>query len=108
MEDFNWGTFVLYAFVGWFILRILQNYLIRKNDEMQQDIEFVRKKIKDTIVIISVEKHGDIYYAFDKETDTFIAQGKDGKEMKEAMTKRFPNKTFLTNEQHMKELGLDL
>lgn len=106
MENFNIASFVFYALLTWLILRIIQGYLERKNQELQADIDLIKNKIKSQIMIVNIEKHGDCYYLFDKETDTFVAQGKTVEEIKDAMQKRYPGKTFMANEKHLEELGL--
>jgi len=108
MENFDLGTFLFYAFLGWLTIRILHKYLERQNQEMKGRLPELKEKIKKNIVPVTIEKHGDIYYAFERETNTFVAQGRTANEIREAMQKRFPEKTFMANEQHLKELGLDL
>ena len=108
MENFDIGTFLLTAFLFWILLKILQGYLERRNHEMEQALNDLKDKIKKTIVVVNIEKHGDMYYAFERETDSFVAQGRSAEEIREAMKKRFPEKTFMANEQHLKELGLEL
>lgn len=108
MENFDWGSFIFYAFLGWLAMRITQGYLERRNQELQNEIDYIRKKVKEKIILVKIEKHKDTYYVFERETDTFVAQGRTAEELKEAMLKRFPHKTFMAPEEHLKEVGLEL
>lgn len=108
MENFDWGSFIFYALLGWLAMRITQGYLEHKNQELQNEINLIRKKVKEKIVLVKIEKHQDTYYIFESETDSFVAQGKTVEELKEAMHKRYPDKTFMASEEHLKEIGLTL
>jgi hypothetical protein len=107
MEDFNWLGFVLGFATTWFIMKAFLWYLRFRNDILKQDLEEVSKKIKETIIKVNIEKHGDIFYIFEKETDNFVAQGKDIAEIKKVMLERFPKKTFVATEDQLKESGLE-
>jgi hypothetical protein len=99
---------LFWTFVIWFVLKFIALYLKSRNDLLREDLDAVSKKIKETIIDVNIEKHGDIFYVFEKETDNFVAQGKTITELKEVMQKRFPKKTFVATEQHLKESGLEL
>ncbi len=43
---------------------------------------------------LQIERHGDELYAFIKDTDQFVAQGKSLPELLEQAQKRFPGKKF--------------
>lgn len=43
---------------------------------------------------VNIERHGDMVYAYTKQDDQFIAQGKNMTELLESMKKRFPNRRF--------------
>lgn len=43
---------------------------------------------------LAIERHGEMLYAFVKETNQFIAQGKDLNVLLDEAKKRFPNRKF--------------
>ena len=92
----------------WLVMKVIEKYLTARNEILREDLEAVSKKIKETIVNVNIERHGDIFYVFEKETNNFIAQGQSMSEIKEVMQKRFPKKTFVATEEHVKESGLEI
>ena len=109
MSDLDFIVDVIFwLFVIWLFMKIWVKYLIARNEILREDLEAVSKKIKETIVNVNIERHGDIFYVFEKETNNFIAQGQTMSEIKEIMQKRFPKKTFVATEDHIKESGLEI
>ena len=104
----NFISVLVWMLVIWLALNFIRLYLQAKNDILREELEVVSKKIKETIITVSIEKHGDIFYLFEKETNNFIAQGQTMAEIKEVMQKRFPKKTFVATEDHVKESGLEI
>jgi hypothetical protein len=108
MEQFNWTAIILGFAIGWVITKFIQGYLEAKNLMLEAEIETLTKKVKERVVRVTVERHGDIYYLYEKETDNFVAQGRDADEIKEILLKRLPNKTFFADEENVKSTGLSL
>lgn len=104
----NFISVLVWMLVIWLALNFIRLYLQAKNDILREELNEVSKKIKETIITVSIEKHGDIFYVFEKETNNFIAQGQTMAEIKEVMQKRFPKKTFVATEDHVKESGLEI
>lgn len=98
------GLVVLAMWAGWFLRGITLlarmgrdpdhfiNLLkeIKKINEQQDQKENTEKQ--DTL--LEIEKHGDMLYAFVKETDQFIAQGPSMESIMQEAAKRFPNRKF--------------
>ena len=99
---------IFWLIVIWFLMKVLEKYLIARNEILREELEIVSKKIKETIITVNIEKYGDTFYVFEKETNNFIAQGQSMSEIKEIMQKRFPKKTFVATEDHVKESGLEI
>lgn len=58
-------------------------------------------------ILAKVEKHGDMYYLFDSEDDSFLVQGKDWKEITELTHKKYGGKKEIVVETQLaKEVGL--
>jgi len=95
--------FWLIAF--WLLLKAIQVYLKAKNEVLREQLEEVTKKVKDTIIHVNIEKHGDVFYLFEKDTDRFIAQGTTFEEVKQHCLTRFKNKNVVADESQMNQLG---
>lgn len=106
MEEFNWSTFIWGFVVTWFVLRIAQKYLEAKNEVLKEEIEELQKKVKDRFIHVNIEKHGSVYYLFEKETDRFIAQGSTMEELTAHCESRFKNKVVFANDDELKSAGL--
>lgn len=52
-----------------------------------------------------LEQHGEAIYAFEEETDTFIAQGKTLEDLDTAIQVRFPGKKFSVREANLHEVA---
>ncbi len=108
MENFNWSTFLLTFVITWVVLKIFQSYLEVKNEQLIKELTDLQEKVKKAIIKVNVEKHGDVFYLFEKETDRFIAQGRDADEIKTVLEKYYPNKTVFADKQHLETIGLKL
>ena len=102
-----WG-FIVGWLITWLVLKLIAGFLHAKNAQLQGQLKDLEQKVKELFVRVNIEKHGDIYYVFEKETDRFVAQGRTAEEIKEIMQKRFPNKTFVATDEELKESGLTL
>lgn len=108
MEDFNWFGFIVWTFCVWMVLRIVRGYLEAKNAQLEKDLNELKTKIKEKIIKVNIEKHGEVFYLFEKETDRFIAQGKDADEIKNVLQNRYPDKTVFADKEHLETVGLKL
>ena len=108
MEQINWTTVIIGFAVGWVITKFIQGYMEAKNQMLEAEIEALTKKVKQLVVRVNVEKHGDMFYLFEKETDQFVAQGRDLDEIKQILQTRFPQKTFFADDDAVKNSGLSL
>ena len=83
------GMFIAWATV-WFMLKTV---ITKVNDEMgkilDQAVEAAEEASSKIEILARVELHGDTFYAYNKETNEFMAQGKTLKEIKEHMFKRY-------------------
>lgn len=108
MENFSIFNLLVGFAVGWLISKIIIGYLNAKNAMLDADIADLTEKIKQRVVSVVVERHGDIYYLYEKETDNFVAQGRDADEIRQILKNRWPNKTFFADEDNVKSTGLSL
>ena len=106
MEDFNWSGFIWGFIITWIILKLFQKYLEAKNEVLVEELEQLQKRVKDKFIQVNIEKHGDVYYLFEKETDRFIAQGTNMDELKAHCDARFKNKVVFADDEQLKSAGL--
>ena len=97
--DFDFGSFFVGVLVGLFmaygVVRILGRLLyhklvaegvIKSEAEESGDTDSQRIQMK-------VEQHGDVLYAFRKDTDDFVCQGANFEELRANFARRFPGHT---------------
>jgi len=83
--------FLLYFMIKWLFL-IVENQIISKKARDQEFME----KVSELIHKVKVEKYGDQYYWFDKDSDSFIAQGKDLNEIINKLKSSYKDHVFIT------------
>ncbi len=106
MEQFNWTAIILGFAVGWIITKLVQGYLEAKNLMLEADIADLKERIKDNFIHVDIEKHGQVFYLFEKETNRFIAQGTNFEEIATHCKERFKNKSVVATEEQMEQFGL--
>ena len=68
-------------------------------DQMQESIQ------DDDTIQITIEKHNNVFYVYDRETTEFMAQGSTQKEVENNLRKRYPGKTFGCAESNLSQTG---
>lgn len=84
---------LLWIFIGWGFLQIVRSILAVA--ALKEVHEKVVEKLNKIIHEVSVEKHGEVEYWFDKETDEFLGQGKTLDELVVHVKSRFPDHIFV-------------
>ena len=97
---------IFWMVVIWLFMKVWQTYLIAKNEELEEQIKDLTKKVKDNIIQVNIEKHGEVFYLFEKDTNRFIAQGINFEEVREHCESRFKGKSVVGDEAQMNQLGL--
>jgi hypothetical protein len=102
------GAFVFGMIGGW---HLREYYAMRKVHQLLQQAEELSVESEQTSdedrTKMRLERHGEVIYAFEEETDSFIAQGKDLLDLDSAIRKRFPDKKFTVQEQNLKDIGAE-
>ena len=75
-----------------FALRI--NDVIQHSNELEERIKAHLHKI---VHSVKIEQHNDIYYWYDNDDDSFLAQGRGTEEIVAVLKSRFPEHIFLIN-----------
>ena len=86
---------VLWMIVWNFVAKLIRLFI---NKESPEEREALVQKVMSLIHQIKQEKHGELTYWFDAETNAFLAQGKDDNEIKEHLKERFKGHIFLLDE----------
>jgi hypothetical protein len=69
-----------------------ERYAERKLRELLE--ENVPEEDKPNLHPITIEKHDDTIFVYDKKTKQFLAQGTSAKEVEQALEKRYPGKKY--------------
>lgn len=67
--------------------------------------EMTKEDIKANTVNIKIEKHNEVFYVFNSDSDDFMGQGTTRKDVESALAKRFPDKRFLATKDNLQEVG---
>ncbi len=106
MENFDLWSFIGYFLLGWTAMKLVQIYLEYKNQVLAEEVEQLQKRIEDRFIQVDIEKHGDVFYLFEKKTGRFIAQGTNMEQLKAHCDARFKNKVVFANDDELKSAGL--
>ena len=105
MIDFILDT-IFWFVVFWLIIKVWQKYLTAKNEALVEQIKDMQTQIKNSIILVEIEKHDDIFYLYEKDTQEFIAQGTNFDEIREHCKTRFKDRAVVADEVQMEQLGL--
>jgi hypothetical protein len=100
---------VVFTFVAWVVgvksgwdarerhaSKITKQFLDAMQDAEEQEEEQIH---------IIIEKHNDMLFVYDKETQQFMAQGTSKEDVEKVLVERFPGKRFACPESILKEVG---
>ena len=105
MTDFVADT-IFWFVVFWLAIKVWQKYLTAKNESLVEQIKDMQTQIKNSVILVDIEKHNDIFYLYDKDTREFIAQGSNFNEVKKNCEARFKGKSVIADEVQMEQFGL--
>ena len=92
-------AFVLGGVYGWnlrerFAARVLERLVTKVEEESKPDY-----------IKVVIEKHNDVFYVYNKETNQFMGQGSSKEELEDLLHKNFPGKRFGASEENLAEVG---
>ena len=105
MTDFVVDT-IFWFVVFWLIIKVWQKYLTAKSESLVEQIKDMQTQIKNSVILVDIEKHNDIYYLYEKNTREFIAQGSNFNEVKKNCETRFKGRSVIADEVQMEQFGL--
>lgn len=99
---FTFVVWLMGAVSGWnarerHAKRITEQFL----EHMQQSVE----EHDEHIIHINIEKHNNVFYVYDRDTNEFMAQGSTQSEVETNLRKRYPGKSFGCAESVLTETG---
>jgi hypothetical protein len=92
------------AYSGW---KAREEHAKRVTEELLKNIK-VDEEEEDIPIEIIIEEHQGILYVYDKEDNTFMAQGKTRKELEENLSSRFPGKRFAATSEDLEKASISL
>ena len=97
---------IFWFVVFWLVIKVWQKYVTAKNEALVEQIKDMQAQMKNSIILVEIEKHDDIFYLYDKDTREFIAQGTNFDEIRERCKTRFKDRAVVADEVQMEQLGL--
>lgn len=95
---FMWG-----AISGW---KAREEYAKKITEKLLENLgESVQKQAED-LIQITIEQHAGMFYVYNKQDNTFMAQGKTKEELEDALGSRFPGKRFAASQEELEKAGL--
>lgn len=95
---------MLLSFVaGWVAREVAAS---RRIDQlMAQMEETVEEHVKEHLIPIKIEHHDQMFYVYDLNNNTFMAQGQTRRELESNLEARYPGKKFAAKPENLKEVG---
>lgn len=87
--------------------RFREHLATKKMDNLVQRLSQEMEEVKSNVMLVTIEKHGDMFLVYEKDTNKFLTQSTDQKELGENLKRMFPNKRFAASQQNMREVGYD-
>lgn len=89
-------TFFIEVLLWICIISFVRGFVEKLIATREEEVLELRDKLVKMIHFVKQEKHGDLLYWFDHETDAFLGQGASVEEIAEHVAKRFPTHIFVT------------
>ncbi len=81
-----------------FVISFIKGFAEKLIEARDEEIKDIKSQLVKMIHFVKQEKHGDLLYWFDHETDAFLGQGASVEEITEHVKKRFPTHIFVTED----------
>jgi hypothetical protein len=105
MTDFVVDTIFWFA-VFWLVIKVWEKYLVAKNESIVEQIKDMQVQMKNSFILVDIEKHDNVFYLYEKDTREFIAQGSNFDEVKKNCEVRFKGRSVIADELQMEQFGL--
>lgn len=97
------SSYIIAAILIWVISRFILSLIRSKNDIPK--IENSKSIIK--IILVNIEKHGSVFFFYEKATNMFVAQGLNIEELRQNCSIRFKDTVIVADSAMLKEHGLE-
>jgi hypothetical protein len=89
------GTLVV-LFITWYLGALYgwKAHLRHVNRTVDSTLNRIEEELSKTHIRIKIEKHLDVLYVYDAQTNAFMAQGKSRHELEQSLQKKYPGKRF--------------
>ena len=97
-------TFVVWiggAVSGW---KAREEHAKQMTEKLLNHLQESAEQDEDSIQI-TIEKHNNVFYVYDRETNEFMAQGSTKDEVENNLRKRYPGKSFGCKESNLSQTG---
>lgn len=102
---------VVYTFIVW-VMGAVSGWKAREEHAKKVTEKFidhiqnsVQQQVEENVIHITIEKHNDMFYVYDRETNEFMAQGSSKEEVETNLQKRYPGKRFGCSESVLSQTG---
>jgi hypothetical protein len=93
--------FVLGYVIGSIILKLIRLFMERRHQLSDEDEAAWREYVDQIVHVVREDQVGDMRYWYDRDSETFLAQGRDHEEIVNALKMRFPEGIFVINNNQM-------
>jgi uncharacterized UPF0160 family protein len=96
--------FVVGLVFGWWGRGIVALMIVKRYDKQ---VEKVVEELRSKIVHVHLQKQGGLIYVYNEKTGEFLSQGSTIEDIRNDLSKRFPDLSFIATKSEMNEVGLD-
>lgn len=89
---------------GWNARERFAEKVIKQHLKNLEDLE-EEQETRD-LVPIKIEEHNGVLFVYNKQDNSFMAQGKNKTELEDALNARFPGKRFSASQEELEKAGL--
>jgi hypothetical protein len=93
--------FVLGYVISSVILKLIRLFMERRHQLSDEDEAAWREYVDQIVHVVREDRVGDMRYWYDRDSETFLAQGKDHDEIVNVLKIRFPDGIFVINNNQM-------
>lgn len=86
---------------GWNMREAVAKYKMQKLMELAEEMQ---EEDQEYIKIV-IEKHDDMFFVYEENDKTFLAQASSKEELDKSLRARFPGKLFAVKEENLIEVG---
>jgi hypothetical protein len=93
--------FVLGYVIGSVILKLIRLFMKRRHQQADDDEAAWREYVEQMVHVVREDRIGDMRYWYDRDSEKFLAQGKDHEEIVNVLKMRFPEGIFVIDDNQM-------